>query len=61
MLWLVHRNRRNSGRVQILLSGYPAERVAHRERVTRGAGAARRARVWEREGAVNHTYGERVW
>ena len=45
-----YRWREECGRVQILLSA--GLQVAYRERTTRGAGAARRARVREREGAV---------
>jgi hypothetical protein len=51
MLWLVPRNQRNSGRVQILL--WPPSRAdGHRGGVTRGAGAVGRARLRERERAV---------
>ena len=51
MLWLIHRKRRNSGRVQTC-SRCPPDRVAHREPVTRGAGTVACARVRQREGAV---------
>jgi hypothetical protein len=37
--------------------GRAQDRVAHRERVTRGAGAARRARVWLTTGAVMNIAG----
>ena len=53
MLWLVHSNRRNSGRVQILLSAALQTGWRIRPCVTRRAGDARRTRVREREGAVS--------
>jgi|SRR5215218_5007959 hypothetical protein len=51
MLWLVHRNREQRPSADPAL-GRPAERLAHREDDTGRAGAARGARVREREGAV---------
>jgi hypothetical protein len=44
--WLVHRNQRKRRRADPAI-GRPAERLAHRERITRGASAARCARVRE--------------